>query len=59
VVATNQGDLKLSRAVKTILEQDPEISAVYCMAEGKDGVITIHVPKSKTEARKPKEIKIQ
>jgi HSP20 family protein len=28
-------------------------------AEGKDGVITIHVPKSKTEARKPKEIKIQ
>ena len=28
-------------------------------AESKDGVITVHVPKSKTEARKPKEIKIQ
>ena len=28
-------------------------------AEAKDGVITVHVPKSKTEARKPKEIKIQ
>src|SRR5512146_1658021 len=28
-------------------------------AESKDGVITIHVPKSKTEAKKPKEIKIQ
>ena len=28
-------------------------------AEAKDGVITIHVPKSKAEERKPKEIKIQ
>ena len=28
-------------------------------ADAKDGVITVHVPKSKIEARKPKEIKIQ
>lgn len=27
-------------------------------ADSKDGVITVHVPKSKTEAKKPKEIKI-
>lgn len=39
VVATNLGDLKLSRAVKMILEQDAKISAVYSLAEGKDGVI--------------------
>ena len=35
------------------------IDAGGIRAEGKDGVITIHVPKSKIEARKPKEIKIQ
>jgi HSP20 family protein len=35
------------------------IDAAAIRAEGKDGVITVHVPKSKTEARKPKEIKIQ
>ena len=28
VVATNLGDLKLSRAVKTVLEQDAKVSAV-------------------------------
>jgi hypothetical protein len=28
VVATNLGDLKLSRAVKTLLDQDPKISPV-------------------------------
>ncbi len=28
-------------------------------AEAKDGVITVHVPKSKAEAKKPTEIKIQ
>src|SRR5947199_2978547 len=39
VVATNLGDLKLSRAVKTILEQDPKVSAVYSMAAAKDGTI--------------------
>ena len=35
------------------------IDAAAIRAEGKDGVITIHVPKSKTEARRPTEIKIQ
>jgi len=39
VVVTNLGDLKLSRAVKTLLEQDPRVSAVYALAEGKDGTI--------------------
>src|SRR3954471_23387371 len=39
VVATNLGDLKLSRAVKTILEQDAKVSAVYALAEDKDGTI--------------------
>jgi len=39
VVATNLGDLKLSRAVKTILEEDPKMSAVYALAAGKDGTI--------------------
>lgn len=28
-------------------------------AESKDGIITIHVPKTKTEAKKAKEIKVQ
>lgn len=39
VVATNLGDLKLSRAVKTLLEQDPKIGAVYALAETSDGTI--------------------
>src|SRR5438045_4752299 len=39
VVATNLGDLKLSRAVKTILEQDPKVSSVYSLAQAKDGTI--------------------
>jgi hypothetical protein len=39
VVATNLGDLKLSRAVKTIVEQDAKVSAVYCLAEGPDGTV--------------------
>lgn len=39
VVATNLGDLKLSRAIKTLLEQDPRVSAVYALAEDKDGTI--------------------
>src|SRR5437764_4127397 len=39
VVATNLGDLKLSRAIKKILEQDAKVSAVYCMAEGPDGSV--------------------
>ncbi|HZK81890.1 MAG TPA: hypothetical protein VFC46_12500, partial [Humisphaera sp.] len=39
VVATNLGDLKLSRAVKTLLEDDPQISSVNVMAEAPDGTI--------------------
>jgi hypothetical protein len=39
VVATNLGDLKLSRAVKTLLEEDEDVSAVNCLAEGTDGTI--------------------
>ena len=39
VVATNLGVLKLSRAVKTLLDQDPKISSVNALAEGADGVI--------------------
>jgi hypothetical protein len=39
VVATNLGDLKLSRAVKTLLEQDPQVGAVYALAEGPDGTV--------------------
>jgi hypothetical protein len=39
VVASNLGDLKLSRAVKVLLEEDPRISSVYALAEGPDGTI--------------------
>jgi hypothetical protein len=39
VVATNLGDVKLSRAVKTILEEDAKVSAVYAMVEAADGTI--------------------
>src|SRR2546421_5793024 len=39
VVATNLGDVKLSRAVKTLLEQDANVSAVYALAEAPDGTI--------------------
>src|SRR5436305_1787934 len=39
VVATNLGDVKLSRAIKMILEQDAKVSAVYCLAEGPDGSV--------------------
>src|SRR2546423_12578068 len=39
VVATNLGDLKLSRAVKTLMEQDPRVSTVYCLVEAPDGTI--------------------
>jgi outer membrane protein assembly factor BamB len=39
VVATNLGDLKLSRAVQTLLENDPKISSVNTLAEGPDGTI--------------------
>ncbi len=39
VESTNLGDVKLSRAVKTLLEQDPKISTVYALAEAPDGTI--------------------
>ncbi len=39
VVATNLGELKLSRAVKTLLEQDPRISTVNKLIEAPDGTI--------------------
>jgi hypothetical protein len=39
VVATNLGDLKLSRAVKTLLEQDAKVSAVYALVEAPDGTV--------------------
>jgi len=39
VVATNLGDLKLSRAVKTLLEQDPRVSSVNALAMAPDGSI--------------------
>jgi HSP20 family protein len=35
------------------------INTAGIRADSKDGVITVHVPKTKTEAQKPKEIKIQ
>ena len=39
VVATNLGELKLSRAVKTLLDQDPKISSVNALAQAPDGTI--------------------
>jgi hypothetical protein len=39
VVATNLGDLKLSRAVKTLLDENPKVGAVYALAEAGDGTI--------------------
>src|SRR5438270_9259226 len=39
VVATNLGDVKLSRAVKTIMEEDARVSSVYAMVEAPDGAI--------------------
>src|SRR4051794_10293022 len=39
VVPTNLGDLKLSRQVKTLLGQDPRVSAVFSLAQASDGTI--------------------
>jgi hypothetical protein len=39
VVVTNLGDVKLSRAVKTIADQDPNVTTVNALAEGPDGTI--------------------
>jgi len=41
VVATNLGELKLSRAVKTLLDEDPRISMVTSMCQAKDGSIFV------------------
>jgi hypothetical protein len=38
-VATNLGEVKLSRQVKTLLDEDARISMVTSLAQGKDGVI--------------------
>ncbi|HMB95186.1 MAG TPA: hypothetical protein VKK61_04030 [Tepidisphaeraceae bacterium] len=39
VVATNLGDLKLSREVKTLLAEDARVSAVFALAQASDGTI--------------------
>ncbi len=39
VVATNLGELKMSRAMKLLLEQDAQVSSVYALAEAPDGTI--------------------
>ncbi|HEX4055896.1 MAG TPA: hypothetical protein VHX86_16655 [Tepidisphaeraceae bacterium] len=39
VVVTNLGDVKLSRAVKSIHEQDPNVTTVNALAQGPDGTI--------------------
>lgn len=39
VVATNLGDLKLSRAVKAMLGEDARVSAVYAIADLPDGTL--------------------
>ncbi len=41
VVATNLGDLKLSRATRTLLEQDPRVSTVYALAQTADGTVYV------------------
>jgi hypothetical protein len=39
VVATNLGDLKLSRAVRMLLQQNPRVSSVNSMVQAPDGAI--------------------
>jgi outer membrane protein assembly factor BamB len=39
VVATNLGDLKLSRAVRKLLEQSPKVSSVNALVQAPDGTI--------------------
>jgi hypothetical protein len=41
VVATNLGDLKLSREVKSLMDENPKVGAVYAMAEAPDGTIYV------------------
>ena len=39
VVTTSLGHLKLSRAVKVLLAEQPKVGAVYALAEGSDGTV--------------------
>ncbi|HEX4125607.1 MAG TPA: hypothetical protein VHY37_12830 [Tepidisphaeraceae bacterium] len=39
VVANNFGNLKLSRAVKTLFDENPHVSVVYALAQTTDGTI--------------------
>ena len=39
VVATSLGHLRLSRAVKVLLAEQPKVSAVYALAEAADGTV--------------------
>src|SRR3954447_3104314 len=39
VVATNLGDLKLSRAVRKLLDQNPKVSSVNALVQAPDGTI--------------------
>src|SRR5688572_6733756 len=39
VVATNLGDLKLSRAVRMLLQQNPKVSSVNSLVQAPDGAI--------------------
>src|ERR1700683_93430 len=39
VVVTNLGDVKLSRAVQMIQDQNPDVTTVNALAEGPDGTI--------------------
>lgn len=39
VVATNLGDIKLSRQVKDLLGQDSRVAAVFSLAQGSDGTV--------------------
>src|SRR5688572_6666391 len=39
VVATNLGDLKLSRHVRTLLQQNPKVSSVNSLVQAPDGTI--------------------
>jgi hypothetical protein len=39
VVVTNQGDVKLSRAIEVIQDQDPNVTTVNAMAQAPDGIV--------------------
>jgi hypothetical protein len=39
VVATNTGDLKLTRAIEPVIKEDPKLATVHALAQGSDGVV--------------------